>query len=203
VLASSTPAVASAAEAGYPAELTLREARERYFARSGFDASGYSDRWVKLPVGPFALYMPNLAARQRCIAIHDIDHVVTGYGTDWHGELSIAAFEVGMGCGRYWFGWMINTQGLVLGALLYPHDMLRAYVRGRRCRASLYALAGVDDAVLDRTVGELREELGLDACAASPRLADGLLFAGWVIGSAAVHVGPIVALVWGVAQLLG
>ena len=132
---------------------TVREARQGYFDRNGFDTSGYTDRWVRLPAGPLAVYLPNLKGRKKCIAIHDLDHVATEYDTDWRGELQIAGFEIGVGCGRYWFGWMVNSQGIALGVLLYPRDVFRAYVRGRRCTMSLFSLRHVDDAVLDKDGG--------------------------------------------------
>ena len=176
----------------YDNGLTVREARERYFDRSGFDASGYKDRWVKLPAGPLTFYLPNLEGRKQCIAIHDVDHVATEYDTDWRGELQIAGFEIGAGCGRYWFGWMVNSQGLALGVLLLPRDMLRAYVRGRRCTRSLFRLRQVNDAVLEETVGALREEMGLDRADATPAWGDRLLFAGSVLLAFVANGAPLV-----------
>jgi hypothetical protein len=178
----------------YDDGLTVREARQAYFDRSGFDTSGYEDRWVKLPAGPLAFYLPNLQGRKKCIAIHDLDHVVTEYETDWRGELRIAGFEIGMGCGRYWFGWMVNSQGVALGVLLYPRDVFRAYVRGRRCTMSLFDLRQVDDRVLERTVGALREEMGLDRADATPAWRDRLLFAGSVSLAFVANGAPLLAI---------
>jgi len=150
---------------------TVREARRAYFDRSGFDTSSYEESWVRLPVGRLALYLPNLEGRKKCVAIHDLDHVVAEYDTDWRGELQIAGFELGLGCGRFWFGWMVNSQAISLGALLFPRDVFRAYVRGRRCTGSLFGLRQVDDAVLEKTLGALRAQMGIDRADAPPRLA--------------------------------
>jgi hypothetical protein len=178
----------------YDDGLTVREARQGYFDRSGFDTSGYTDRWVRLPAGLLAVYLPNLEGRKKCIAIHDLDHVATEYDTDWRGELQIAGFEIGVGCGRYWFGWMVNSQGISLGVLLYPGDVFRAYVRGRRCTMSLFSLRQVDDAVLERTVGALREEMGLDRADATPAWPDRLLFAASVLLAFVANGAPLVAI---------
>ena len=178
----------------YDDGLTVRDARRGYFDRSGFDTSGYSDRWVKLRAGPLAVYLPNLKGRKKCIAIHDLDHVATEYDTDWRGELQIAGFEIGVGCGRYWFGWMVNSQGIALGVLLYPRDVFRAYVRGRRCTMSLFSLRHVDDAVLEGTVGALRQEMGLDRADATPACGDRLLFAGSVLLAFVANGAPLVGI---------
>ena len=178
----------------YDDGLTVREARQRYFDRSGFDTGGYTDRWVKLSAGPLAFYLPNLKGRKKCIAIHDLDHVATEYDTDWRGELQIAGFEIGVGCGRYWFGWMVNSQGIALGVLLYPRDVFRAYVRGRRCTMSLFSLRQVDDAALDKTVGALREEMGLDRADATPARGERVLFAGSVLLAFVVNSAPLVGI---------
>lgn len=174
---------------------SVREAREAYFDRSGFDTSSYKDAWVRLPFGPLALYLPNLDGRKKCIAIHDIDHVATEYDTDWRGEFQIAGFEIGAGCGRYWFGWMVNLQGIIVGALLFPSAVFRAFVRGRRCTRSLFDLRLVDDAVLEKSLGALREQMGIDLADTTPSPRDRLAFAGWVSLAVVVHAAPLATIV--------
>src|SRR5688572_10939089 len=104
----------------YAEDLTIQEAREIYFANSRFDASTYTEKWVKLPFLGFHFYLPNFAARRRAAPLHDIDHILTEYKTDWLGEWEISAYEIGTGCGRYWAGWMINLQGMLVGAVSIP-----------------------------------------------------------------------------------
>lgn len=140
---------------------TLRQARQAYFERAGFDESGYTDRWVKLPVGRFHLYFPNSKSRQRCLPRHDLHHVLTGYATDWRGECQISAWEIGAGCGRYWFAWFINLQGFALGLLRWPRLTWRAFKRGRASR-SLYDGRELDP-LLDRPVEEIRAALEIPA----------------------------------------
>lgn len=137
---------------------TVRQARAAYFARAGFDESGYDEAWVKLPLGKLTLYMPNTPGRKRAVPRHDIHHVVTGYGTDWVGEFEMSAWEVGAGCGRFLTAWMINLGGLAVGLLLYPRRVWRAFRRGRRCQ-SLYDGRPIDDELLDRPLSELSAEL--------------------------------------------
>ncbi len=184
------------ARAVFPDAMTLREARARHFARAGFDEQTYVESWVKLPVGPFTVVMPNLGARKEAVKVHDLNHVVTGYGTDWKGEFEISAFEIGMGTGRYWFGWFIDVGGLAAGLLRAPSETLRAYARGRRAHDSTYRhIDRWSDSVLDETVGSLRARLQLvdDAVptASEKRAAFGLAAVGLVL-----HVGlPLLAVV--------
>jgi hypothetical protein len=55
---------------------------------------------IVLPVVlPVVLVLPNIPPRRRAVQVHDLNHVLTGYGTDWTGELRISGHELGMGCG--------------------------------------------------------------------------------------------------------
>jgi len=145
----------------YDAAQTLSAARAEYFARAGFPADGgYGDRWVKLKfAGRFVPAFPNLPSRVRAVKLHDLHHIVTGYDTSWTGEAEIAAWELASGCRSYVAAWLLNLGGLAVGVLIAPRRTLRAWARGRTTR-NLYR-RDFDDSLLDRTVGELRAELGL------------------------------------------
>jgi len=191
----------------YRDDMTLREARQRYFERNGFDDTTYVESWVKLPFGPFHIYMPNFPARKEAVKVHDLNHLVGGYGTDWRGEFEISAFEIGMGTGRYWFGWFLDVGGLAGGLLLSPTTTLSAFARGRRAKSSVYRHVDVwDEAFLDTTVGALRANLALDdapvATAAEKRAA----FAWAAVGLLLHGVLPLlafVAVVAGVVAVVG
>ncbi len=140
----------------------VREARGRYFAENGFGDGGYGERWVVLrafgwPVCAF----PNTRQRVRSVRIHDVHHVLTGYATSWRGEGEIGAWELASGCRDHWAAWGLNVSATLIGLLIAPRRMLRAFRRGRTSR-NLYELEW-DDGILDRTVGKLRRQLGLDA----------------------------------------
>lgn len=77
------------------------------------------------------LYIPNIDARRIVLLQHDVHHLLTGYTTILKDELEISSWEVGSGCGKYWFGWAINMQGLMLGLLIRFGGVFRAFVRGR------------------------------------------------------------------------
>jgi hypothetical protein len=187
----------------YPDDITLREARERYFARSGFTARTYTDPWVALPLGPLTIRLPNFSARKKAVKVHDLNHILTGYGTDWHGEFCASGFELGMGIGRSWAAWMINAGGAAGGLLRAPRDVVRAYARGRATRASTYDLLDPwDDAVLDQPLGDLRARVAVPDDAAAG-LRDITALIGHAVVGAAIHLAPIIVVLGVVAAVVG
>lgn len=144
----------------YDQDLTLLEARQRFFADNGYgETGGYEERWVKLKLGPVPFAFPNTASRKRAVPLHDLHHILTGYGTDWRGELEMSAWELGAGCGRYGFAWQINLQGMVSGLLIAPLRTLRAFRRGLRSR-SLYTCAE-RERLSSSTIADARRALGI------------------------------------------
>jgi ubiquinone biosynthesis protein Coq4 len=140
----------------------MGEARARYFLDNGFGDGGYDDRFVVLrAMGVPVVILPNTKQRVRSVRFHDLHHVLTGYDTTWRGECEIAAWELASGCRDHWAAWVLNFWAAVVGICVAPRALLRAARRGRASR-NLYAREW-DDALLERTVGELRRELGLEA----------------------------------------
>ena len=177
-------AAAGAAAAGDEAE-SLREARSRYFAASGFPPDGgYSARWVKVALGPLPFAFPNTAARVRAVRFHDLHHVVTGYATDLVGEGEIAAWELASGCAGFAAAWFLNLEAMGLGLVRAPFAVWRAFARGRRTR-NLYR-RHLDDALLAARVGDVRAELGLAAAPGPATPADRLAFGGWAVAALGV-----------------
>lgn len=178
----------------YPAHLTMREARAQYFQDNDFgDDGGYGSPWVDFKIGPIPFPFPNTPMRVKAVRYHDLHHVLTGYATDFSGEMEIAAWEVGAGCGRFPVAWQLNLSGLVGGLFSVPHRSFRAFVRGRRSR-SLY---GRDlGRLLDLTVAAAQRELSVPEGSVRPSAADvGLyllaLMAGFAIGTVTLMLGLV------------
>ena len=138
--------------------MRVSEAREQYFARNGFSAATYTDRWAKLKLGPIPLAFPNTKSRQRAIPMHDLHHIATGYDTTFTGEAEISAWELGGGCGPYLAAWVLDGLGMLLGLAIAPRRTIRAFRLGRQSR-NLYQRGWSND-LLDLTVEELRALLG-------------------------------------------
>ena len=153
----------------------------RYFEANGFGADGgYSKKVEVVKVGPIPLIIPNVQGRVDALRFHDLHHVLTGYRTDLRGEFEVACFELGAGCGRLWFAWLINLAGIA-GALVILRRAAHAWARGRRS-GGLYH---------EEPAPGLRDWLGMLATAA----------VGLVVGGL-VYLGPPALVVWLLWRLL-
>src|SRR2546423_4895268 len=132
----------ASAEAGYrPQDTTLiRDALVQHYVAHGLPLDGgASNAWFNVRIGPISVRLPNPPARRRAVVMHDINHLVTGYNTTFsEGEMSIAAFEVGAGCGHLAIVWFINLSLLALALVVRPRAAFAGFVRGRRS-ASVYS----------------------------------------------------------------
>ncbi|AUX27768.1 hypothetical protein SOCEGT47_083660 [Sorangium cellulosum] len=178
----------------YDEDLTMREARAIYFEVNAFGADGgYGDAWVDFKLGPLPVPFPNTRARVRAVRFHDLHHVLTGYDTSTIGEFEISAWELGAGCKDFVAAWQLNLGGLVAGLVSAPRRTVRAFLRGRRSE-SLYGRPF--EALLDRTVGDLRREMRVDEPVAGPTAGDVLTLALASLGglvSAAIGLPAVVA----------
>jgi len=187
--------------------LSVREARARYFAEAGFPPDGgYAAKFVQLAkLGPIPIGFPNSDARRKAVGIHDLHHVATGYKTDWTGEAEISAWEVASGCGRMWFAWYINLQGMVMGWFVNPRATWRAWVRGRHSKNLYYE--GISESLLRERVDSLRARLELDRPAPAPTAGDHASYALWcalaVLDAAVTLAIPALAIVGVWRALLG
>jgi hypothetical protein len=185
----------------YPENLTLHDARALFFARSDLGAEGgYSDRWVRVEAKPFPFYFPNTRSRVRAAKLHDLHHIALEYETDWPGEAEIAAWEIASGCGHYLWAWLLNLGAFAIGMVLFPKRLFRAFVRGRRA-ANLYREDFPESQLATKSVGWLREKLGIGGADFRPRFSDRLAFAFWCAVAVAYHgafavMGILVLLKW-------
>ncbi|WP_375768626.1 hypothetical protein NR798_44265 [Archangium gephyra] len=177
------------------ATLTLRQARERYFDENGFGQGGnYDERWVRVDVGPVPFWFPNSKERVRALRFHDLHHVLTGYHTDFPGECEISAWEVGGGCTDHWVAWLLNLSGMGAGLFFMPRRVARAFLRGAHT-GNLYR-AEYGEALLGKTVEEMRSAMRMDEPVPAPSWKERLAFAGWSSAAlllSAVSVGAFLA----------
>lgn len=163
----------------YPSDLSVQEARARYFAVNGLGDGGYQDRWVKLKLGPLRLWMPNTKARVAAVRYHDLHHVLTGYDTTWLGEAEIAAWEISSGCAHHYAAWYLNLAAMAIGLLIDFKSVARAFWRGRRS-GNLYR-EDFNAIQLTGTVATLQAKLKLDRPPDEPGAGDFVRFSAWAI----------------------
>jgi hypothetical protein len=146
----------------YAKELKVKDALQLYFKKYHFVDGGYQDKWFRIKVGPVFLPFPNVKPRVDAVKIHDIHHVLTEYEALLKGEAEIGAWELGSGCGNYYVAWTLNAGSFFYGIFFFPKAVLGAFLRGRACSTSLYYGVNYDALLLNRSVGELRDYVGLD-----------------------------------------
>lgn len=181
----------------YSPELTLRDARERYFALNNFPGGGYEDRWIKVKVGAFPIWFPNVPSRKRAVRYHDLHHILTEYETTWRGEAEIGAWEVATGGAGAAVGWLLDLLAFAVGLVINPRGVYCAFVRGRHS-ANLFR-AKFDDALLAQRVGATRRELRLNDDVRAT-INDQAAFVAWSLASVATYVASIIVLL---APLVG
>ena len=144
-----------------PPTLTVRAARDAYLAENGFTTDEYTAETFSLMIfgGRFKVTLPNPPPRRWAIALHDLHHVATGYGADFVGEGEIGIWELVGGC-ETWIVYFLNASAAMLGFVLSPPRMLKAYEDARTAKA-LYRQGMTLDEVLDMPLGDLRERLGI------------------------------------------
>ncbi len=169
-------------QAGDTSIPTMRDARAQYFDQADLGSDGgYAARWVRLKLGPVPFAFPNTAARVRAVRYHDLHHVLTGYAADWIGECEISAWEIAGGCRGFVAAWILNLLAFSAGCIVAPRRTFRAFVRGSQT-ANLYSRDDLDG-ILDRGLGEVRDELGISRETAAPRIRDRFSFSCWSLVS--------------------
>lgn len=152
---------------------------EFYTAHNPGDDGGESNPSVRIEFTKhFHMYFPNFEARRKAVLWHDMHHIATGYSAaSILGESEIAAWEIAAGCGTYRAAYFIDLSAVMMGILINPWKVLKAYARGKRT-TNLYHDRISRKNALDFNAHQLRTQLKLDEFSkdTSPRLRDLLSF---------------------------
>lgn len=183
---------------GFNHEISLGEGLLRYFKLYDLGDGGYTDRWFKIKFfWKFGIILPNISSRVAAVKFHDLHHVLTEYSTGFRGEAEIGAWEIASGCGKYYSAWILNVGSLVYGLIFFPKPVYRAFIRGRQSR-NLYHNIEYNPALLSRSVGEIRAELGIPPTGTSPRIKDIIAFCLWsifILANLFGNIIPILAII--------
>jgi hypothetical protein len=142
-------------------ELSARSARDAYLAENGFSVETYDAQGSTVTVLGFDFYRPLTPRARWAIRLHDLHHVLTGYGTDLVGEAEVSAWEVRRGTR----GLGLYVRGIVFGAFLLgffvaPRRTFAAW-RGAGRGPSLFTAGLEFESLLSLDVHTLREQLGV------------------------------------------
>jgi len=133
----------------------VRAGRDRYFAENDFGLESYTARHFPIYVGKRPIYVPNPGF----LPWHDLHHVVTGYPTGLVGEAEISAYELRAGC-RSVMVFILCIGAIAIATFVAPRRIWRAWTRARGAR-NLYGKEVPYETLLEMTVGDLRESLGI------------------------------------------
>ena len=114
---------------------TLGEALTEFRKSNGLTAGEASDSWWTCRLGPVSIRLPNFKWRRRALLAHDLHHVLTGYPCTMRGEFQMAAWEFGAGPMPHWGAALFCLPLVVVGLLLTPRRVVRAFLAGRLCRS--------------------------------------------------------------------
>jgi hypothetical protein len=139
--------------------MSMRDARDGYFKRNGFNADAYSAPTFTIKLLGIPFTFPSTTNRKRALPLHDFHHILTGYGTNFIGEAEIGAWELRAGCNSLVTYWL-NGSGVILGLFISPPRVWRAF-RAARGQHTLYREAEPYAALLEMSVDTLRRRLGI------------------------------------------
>lgn len=115
----------------YDPEMRLSDALKLYFSEAGFDERVYIQPRFEVNLGRWIISLPNPKARRDAIRFHDVNHVLTGYKTDFFGETEIGAFELGAGVPlKFIAAWFFNCNSFFWGMILQPRKTLAGFLKG-------------------------------------------------------------------------
>jgi ubiquinone biosynthesis protein Coq4 len=134
---------------------TVRVRRDRYLAENSLSTDSYTARRFPIYVGRRPVYLPNPGY----LPWHDLHHVATGYKTGLVGEAETSAYELRSGC-RSFFIIILCIGAMLIAMFVAPRRVLRAWRTAKGTR-NLYRPNVSYDSLLDMTVGELRDMLGI------------------------------------------
>ncbi len=116
--------------------MKIQEALSAFYEANQFgDDGGESSNWAWLKMGPITIPMYNPESRKQVLFLHDIHHLITGYGTDWRGESSVSAWEIATGgWGNRIYIWLIIFGAFIVGLFRFPRLSMEAFARGLRTK---------------------------------------------------------------------
>ncbi|MEO7110173.1 MAG: hypothetical protein ABI183_07045 [Polyangiaceae bacterium] len=149
-------------------DVSVGQAVDEYMTENGFTIAEYTAKKMTLFAGPLSFRVPNPQARQRAVPLHDIHHVVTGFGTDVIGEGEQGIWELRAGCPAL-VAIFLNSLAAAGAFILSPRRVIRAFSKAKGA-STLYPVRGApagresrisEESAKLMTVRELRRHLSV------------------------------------------
>jgi hypothetical protein len=133
--------------------MTIKKELDSYWLANGLPKDGgASETFNEAKIGKISFKYPNLDGK--ALILHDLNHLITGYATNWIGECQVSAWELASG-GRIGYPktWIYPISLVFLGIIICPKKTVKAFIRGRN-RVNSFVLSLEYD-VLNLTKKEL------------------------------------------------
>ena len=143
----------------YDPSLTVREALQLFYIENGFSEEDASKNYYRLTIGPFVGYVFNPESRKRVVHHHDLEHILYEIDTTLEGEAELSAVTMITQGKKPLVNYVFGGLGVLTGMLINRRRTLRGFLKGRK-RRSVFTLGDLDK-LLDKRIGELRQELGI------------------------------------------
>ena len=172
---------------------TVAAALAAHLVRNGLPPDGgASESFAVVWLGRLPYPIPNTSARKRAVKLHDLNHLVSGYGTDLAGESEISAWELASGgCQRYLAAWALDLIGLPMGLIVLTRRTVRAFRAGHVAH-NLYEYPYAE--LLDLPMRDVMDRVRRAAPGRSARLPVPVLLAGYAL--AALPASLLFGLAW-------
>jgi hypothetical protein len=117
---------------------TVRSALTQFRRSRGLCEDEENRRVWLATLGNLIVPLPNFRWRQEILARHDAHHLITGYETTVGGELSLAAWELGVGCYSSLWARILCAGLMITGLVVQSRATINAYRCGQQS-ADFYA----------------------------------------------------------------
>jgi hypothetical protein len=90
---------------------------------------GATEKYNSAKIGNYSIKYPNFDGE--ALILHDINHLLTGYQTNWKGECEVSAWELASG-GRAGYAktWIYPISLTLLGLIICPIRTIKAFNQG-------------------------------------------------------------------------
>ena len=117
---------------------TVRSALAQFRQSRGLCDDEENRRIWLATLGGLIVPLPNFRWRRDILARHDAHHLITGYEPTLGGELSLAAWELGIRCYTSLWARILCASLAITGLVVQPRTTISAYRHGRQS-ADFYA----------------------------------------------------------------
>ena len=138
---------------------SIQSLLKEFYGRENLDNEILSQKINYYPLGFISIPFYNSKGRQRAIARHDFNHLLTGFDSSVSGEAQLAAWEIASGFpSPYRVAYIYSLGALLPGLFICPIMVIKAFLAGLRAK-NAYALDVPESEILQMPLEELESQI--------------------------------------------